>query len=659
MIFLCGITGFIDFSQSITMDQMTKIINNMTHSLAHRGPGQKVTWISLENRVALGHQRLSILDLSPTGSQPMTSPSGRYKLVLNGEIYNFRSLRQELEKQSFHLPIKFRSTADTEVALAAIEFWGLEKALANFTGMFAFALWDDQEKKLHLVRDRVGEKPLYYGWANQRFIFGSELKALTCDSGFLKEINRNALNHYLRLGYVPAPYTIYQNTYKLLPGTILTINKNNPRHPKLTSYWSMQDTITQGKERQFTGTPSEAISHLERLMRYAVKRQMIADVPVGAFLSGGIDSPLIVALMQEQSITPVRTFTLGFFDPKFNEADKARAISKHLGTDHYELFISPEEALKVIPYLPQVYDEPFADSSQIPTFLVAQLARTKVTVILSGDGGDELFGGYNRYLSNKKLFSALSHIPGVVRKSIRTNLARKTPEDWMNIFASLKGFYPQKFDKWFTGNRIYDLIELLKYETPEDFYLWKISCWKHPGTVLRKYDESPSPLNWQWQTTQIPAQQDFYELMMALDLTNYLPDNILVKMDRAAMHHSLETRTPLLDHSIVEFACQLPLNMKIQGNLGKWILREVLSKYIPQKLTQGPKRGFNVPVGDWLKGPLRSWAEALISEDRLIKEGYLEPGTIQEAWNLHISGRGNFEARLWNILMFQSWLEQQ
>jgi len=659
VISLCGITGFIDYSRSMTMDQMTGIINKMTHSLIHRGPDQSGTWLGLEDGVALGHRRLSILDLSPAGLQPMTSLSGRYKLVLNGEIYNFSSLKQELENQSFPLPLKFRGTSDTEVALAAIELWGLEKALPTFTGMFAFALWDEEEKKLHLVRDRMGEKPFYYGWVNQRFIFGSELKALTCDPGFKKEIDRNALNLYLRLGYIPAPYSIYQNTYKLLPGTILTINKNHPHLPEQKSYWSMQEMITQGKDRQFQGTPSEAVSYLEQLIRDSVKRQMTADVPVGAFLSGGIDSPLIVALMQEQFRKPVKTFTLGFFEPEFNEADKAQAIARYLGTDHYELFLSPEEALKVVPHMAQVYDEPFADSSQIPTFLVAQLARTKVTVSLSGDGGDELFGGYSRYLSGKKLFSTLSHIPAIVRKSFITNLAKKTPEEWTNTFTSLKGFYPRKFDKWFTGNSIYDLIELLNYETPADFYLWKMSCWKRPGTLVRYLAQCSPPLNWRRQTTQTTDQLDFYELMMSLDLTNYLPDNILVKVDRAAMNHSLETRIPLLDHSIVEFACQLPLHMKIQGNLGKWILREVLSKYIPEKLTQGPKRGFNVPVGDWLKGPLRSWAEALLNEDRLIKEGYLETGPIQEAWNLHISGRGNFESRLWNILMFQSWLEQQ
>lgn len=647
---MCGITGFFDPSQQMTDDTMQVIVRQMTDTLLHRGPDDGGRWIDAEAGIALGHRRLAIVDLSPEGHQPMVSANERYVIVFNGEIYNFLELRQHLET----LGHKFRGRSDTEVMLASFSQWGLNQAINRFNGMFAFALWDRQERVLHLGRDRLGEKPLYYGWHGRTFLFGSELKALKAHPAFIAEINRDALALFLRHNSVPAPYSIYQGIYKLPPGTVLSWNGVNT-HPDPVPYWSIKEVAESGVAKPFEGSELEVIAQLEELLLEAVGRRMVADVPLGAFLSGGVDSSTVVALMQAQNSQPVKTFSIGFYENAYNEAQHAKSVAQHLDTDHTELYITPEEALAVIPKLPSLYDEPFSDSSQIPTFLVSQLARAHVTVSLSGDGGDELFAGYNRYFLGRSIWQKIGWMSPMLRQPAAHALTGFSPQAWDRSLAIFNALLPANLKQSITGHNLHKLAEILAVPDPETLYTRLASHWKEPEAIVLSSSEPLTALSDRQSWAKLP---DFTQHMMYLDSVTYLPDDILVKVDRASMSVNLEARVPLLDHRVVEFAWRVPLSMKIRSGQGKWLLRQVLYKYIPKKLIERPKMGFAVPIDSWLRGPLRDWAETLLDTSRLKEEGFFNPQPIRQKWKEHLAGDRDWQYYLWDVLMFQAWLEQ-
>jgi asparagine synthase (glutamine-hydrolysing) len=650
---VCGIAGF--FSRKHTSEDSKNVLTRMTDSIIHRGPDDAGHWFDPEAGIALGHRRLSILDLSPAGHQPMQSTSNRYVIVFNGEIYNFQQIRKELEEKACGVRVSWRGHSDTEVVLAAFEAWGVEEAVKRFIGMFAIAIWDNQERLLHLMRDRIGEKPLYYGWLGETFLFGSELKALRAHPAWRAEINRDALALFLRHNYIPAPYTIYSGIRKLIPGTILTLRTahDQPGHmPVPVPYWSFTQVVDDGLAMPFRGTEQEAVNQLDSLLRDAISQQMVADVPLGAFLSGGVDSSTIVALMQAQSARPVRTFTIGFNEEAYNEAEYAKAVARHLGTEHTELYVTPRDALDVIPKLPALYDEPFSDSSQIPTLLVSELTRRHVTVSLSGDAGDELFCGYPRYFLGRSIWKKIGWMPRSMRSVLSMGCTALSPARW-NAISSL---LPQSPCILNPGDKIHKLAEIINVESPEVLYRRLISHWKDPASVVINSREPDTILT---DSAAWPHLTNFIERMMFLDTRMYLPDDILVKVDRAAMGVSLETRVPFLDHRVVEFAWRLPLSMKIRNGQGKWILRQVLYKYVPKELIERPKMGFGVPIDSWLRGPLREWAETLLDERCLTREGFFNPAPVTEKWREHLSGSRNWQYYLWNILMFQAWLEKE
>ncbi|MCK5608114.1 asparagine synthase (glutamine-hydrolyzing) [Candidatus Pacearchaeota archaeon] len=649
---MCGITGFLDLTSQTISSELHNTVMQMVSTLHHRGPDDVGAWADAETGIALGHRRLSIIDLTPTGHQPMLSVSGRYVIVFNGEIYNFKILQRELKA----LGHKFRGHSDTEVMLASISQWGLEVAVKRFNGMFAFALWDKQEQCLHLARDRLGEKPLYYGWMEQTFLFGSELKALRAHPDFNKEINRDVLALYLRHNYVPAPYSIFKGIYKLPPGTILTLNRDeNISKPTPVPYWSAKEVAENGVTKPFVGSVDEAIAQLDALLQEAVKMRMEADVPLGAFLSGGVDSSLVVALMQAQSDTPVKTFSIGFHEGEYNEAGYAKAVAKHLGTDHTELYVTPEQAITVIPRLPTLYDEPFADSSQIPTYLVSELARRYVAVSLSGDGGDELFAGYNRYLLGQSIWKRIGWMPTIMRHVASDVLTTLSPHTWDSMFKKMKHVLPKKIIHQNPGDKLHKLSKILVADDPEAMYLSFVSHWKDPTSIVLGTCEPNTAIT---DRNQWANLSDFTQIMMFLDTVTYLPDDILVKVDRASMGVSLEARVPLLDHRVMEFIWSLPMSMKIRNGQSKWILRQVLYKYVPRELIERPKMGFGVPIDSWLRGPLREWAEVLLDERRLRGEGFFNPQQIQKKWVEHLSGKRNWQHYLWGVLMFQAWLDE-
>jgi asparagine synthase (glutamine-hydrolysing) len=641
---MCGITGFFDTTQSTPSETQNQIITRMSASLRHRGPDDSGAWHEAETGLALGFRRLAILDLSPTGHQPMFSADGRFVIVFNGEIYNFARLRQEL----LGLGHSFRGTSDTEILLAAVREWGLRPAIQRLNGMFAFALWDKQTRSLHLVRDRLGIKPLYYGWAEKTLLFGSELKSLRAHPDFRGEVDRDALAAFLRYSYVPAPQSIYRGIKKLPAGCLLTIEPGTrPDEAAPVPYWSALETAQNGLREPFTGSDDEAVETLEALLTRSIGERMIADVPLGAFLSGGIDSSTVVALMQKQSRRPVRTFTIGFNEAGFDEAPHAKAVARHLGTDHTELYVSPEEARAVIPNLPVLYDEPFADPSQIPTYLVSALARQHVTVSLSGDGGDELFGGYNRYLWVERIWRRGASLPPLARKTLAGGLRLLSKPALARFFQRAAPNLPNPADK------AKKLAEAFGAAGPEAIYLDLVSHWKRPDEiVLGGHETRTNPI----LGLETPS---FAERMMALDQLTYLPDDVLAKVDRASMGASLEARAPFLDdHETVEFAWKLPLEMKIRDGQGKWILRQILYRHVPREMVERPKMGFGVPIDSWLRGPLTGWAEALLDESRLKREGYFHPADIRQKWREHLSGAQNWQYDLWNVLMFQAWLEE-
>jgi asparagine synthase (glutamine-hydrolysing) len=666
---MCGFVGFLNRSETTPADRLRDIVGRMTEALRHRGPDDGGVWTDDLTGVALGHRRLSILDLTAAGHQPMVSRGGRFIIAFNGEIYNHLELRRELEQgpatpghalfdhanAGAEASPAWRGHSDTETLLAAIEAWGVGEALKQSVGMFAFALWDRHDKILYLARDRLGEKPLYYGWQGDTLLFGSELKAFKAHPAFQAEIDREALTLLLRHNYIPAPFTIYRDIHKLPPGTYLALGSHRP-NPQPVTYWSARDTALRGQMQPHAGTEDEAADALDSLLRQSIAGQMVADVPLGAFLSGGFDSSMVVALMQAQSSRPVKTFTIGFGEAEYDEAEHARAVAKHLGTEHTELYVTPEEAMAVIPKLPSLYDEPFADSSQIPTFLISQLAREQVTVSLSGDGGDELFGGYSRYFWAIKLWRWVGYLPMPARLTLTRLLTIVPPHAWNTLFRALGFMLPAGLRYSNPGDKLHKLSSFLGARKPEEIYFDLISHWKEPNRLVRGAQEPATVLS---DPLQWPELRDFEHRMMFLDTVSYLPDDILVKVDRAAMGVSLETRVPLLDHRVVEFAWRLPLSMKIREGQGKWLLRQVLYRYVPRELVDRPKMGFGVPIDHWLRGPLKPWAEALIEPRRLKAEGFLNPTPIREKWRQHQSGRRNWSYYLWDVLMFQAWLEAQ
>lgn len=652
---MCGFTGFLSGSLHSTHNLHT-LVSSMAHTIAHRGPDDAGAWVDQQAGIALGHRRLSIVDLSPAGHQPMLSASVQLVLAFNGEIYNHLALRTELEK-SGQAPA-WRGHSDTETLLAGFDAWGIQATLERCTGMFAFALWDQRTRTLTLGRDRLGEKPLYYGWQGQgqnaTFLFGSELKALKAHPAFTASIDRNALCLLMRHNCIPAPYSIYEGIAKLEPGCLLTVSLAQPE-PKVVRYWSAAAVAVAGCAEPFAGTPEQAVDALEVLLKSAVQQQMMADVPLGAFLSGGIDSSTIVALMQAQSARPVKTFTMGFNEAGYNEAVHAKVVAAHLGTEHTELYVTPQQALDVIPRLPTLYCEPFSDSSQIPTFLVSQLARQQVTVSLSGDAGDELFCGYNRYLMASGLWKKLSLLPAGSRRLAARGLTAMSPERWNALLWPVQGILPIKLRHANLGGKLHKGAGVLAAGSVDSLYLGLVSHWDDPASVVIGGTEPPTLLTGNAQPLQ---GLDDIQRMMALDTLTYLPDDILVKVDRAAMGVALEGRVPFLDHRVVEFAWSLPQSMKLRNGVGKWALREVLYRYVPKALIERPKMGFSVPIGDWLRGPLRDWAENLLDESRLRREGYFHPGPVRKKWVEHLSGVRNWQYHLWDVLMFQAWLAE-
>ena len=645
---MCGITGFWQ-SRLDNEKILTQCVQVMNDALIHRGPDDGGVWVDSQAGLALGNRRLAIIDLSPAGHQPMTSSCERYVITYNGEVYNFAEVRKELEAQGK----RFHSHTDTEVILAACAHWGVLAAAQRFIGMFAFALWDRKERSLTLVRDRLGIKPLYYGWCQSTFLFGSELKALRAYPDFASSVDRNSLALFLRHGYIPAPYSIYQNIFKLLPGQVLTLSHVDAQ-PTLQPFWSAKDVVEQGQADLCEGDATGLVERLDELLRDAVRLRMIADVPLGAFLSGGVDSSTVVALMQAQSNRPVKTFTIGFHEDSYNEAQHAKQVAQHLGTEHTELYVTPEQAQAVIPQLPRMYDEPFADSSQIPTFLVSKLARQHVTVSLSGDGGDELFGGYNHYSLGRSLWQRLCWLPGSVKALGAKGIRSVSPQQWENLFQRLGPLVPEKLRLRLPGDKLHKLADLLGARSPEAMYHQLISLWRAPGEVVIDAQEPLTLLTDDARWAQVPT---FTERMMYLDLVTYLPDDILAKVDRASMSVSLEARVPLLDHRVVAFAWRLPLSLKIRNGQSKWLLRQVLYRYVPQGLIERPKMGFGVPIDSWLRGPLRGWADALLDEGRLKHEGFFHLELIRQKWDEHQSGRHDWQYLLWNVLMFQAWQE--
>lgn len=636
---MCGFAGFIYHSELV--ENPVAVLTAMGKAIESRGPDSDGVWLDKRKKIGFCHRRLSIVDLSEAGHQPMVSVSGRYVVAFNGEIYNHVNLRNELNAEE---KIEWKGHSDTETLLMAIEFWGLKEALQKAIGMFALSLWDKDNEILYLARDRFGEKPLYYVLQDELFLFGSELKSFRANPDFESKIDRNSIALLLRHNYIPAPYSIYENTYKLLPGEFLTYEKNNVKTEK---YWDARQYF----EALIRGEKSKNIEDLESVLSKSIERQMISDVPLGAFLSGGVDSSLIVSLMQKQSNRPVKTFSIGFYEDEFNEAHFAKKIAEHLGTEHTELYVKAEDALAVVDELADIYDEPFSDSSQIPTYLVSKMAREHVTVVLSGDAGDELFCGYNRYLMASGLWSKISKVPRWLRKVIAVFL-RFVP---VKIWNKLNILLPSRFKMSNLGDKLHKGANVLASSDISELYLKLVSHFTNPDSVVIRGEEPETAIT---NSERNPNLDSPILNMMALDTLSYMTDDILVKVDRAAMANSLETRVPFLDHHVFETAWRLPFDLKLKGGVTKYCLRNILYNYVPKELIERPKTGFGVPLSDWLRGPLKEWAEKLIEPSRLESEGFFNAHKITEMWKEHKSGKRNWQYHLWDILMFQLWYEK-
>ncbi|WP_390590339.1 asparagine synthase (glutamine-hydrolyzing) [Simiduia litorea] len=635
----------------------SNVARRMLEAIKHRGPDSNGIWKENNSQLILGHARLSILDLSSAGHQPMLSACEQYVISFNGEIYNHLALRKQLEIES-KAP-RWRGHSDTETLLACFVAWGIKKTLQALVGMFAFALWDRQLQVLTLARDRMGEKPLYWGWSKGVLLFASELKALKEHPSFNNIIDRGALNLFLRHSYIPAPYSIYVGINKLMPAHYVQIPLQGDHDSSLsaqpTAYWSVNDVVENGLANPFVGSADDAINSVEAQLSKSIASQMLADVPLGAFLSGGIDSSTVVALMQAQSDRPISTFTIGFEEGGYNEATHAKAVAKLLGTDHTELYVSSADALSVVPLLPRMYCEPFADASQIPTYLVSQMAKHNVTVALSGDGGDELFGGYNRYLAVSSVWRPMQRVPHFLRNAATGFLRGVPPSRWDKIFEAIKPITPKKFHLSTPGDKARKLADVMAISDGQAFYRQLTSQWSDPASVVINGVEPPTLIS---TSSAWPTTDNIEHAMMAMDSQMYMPDDILTKVDRAAMAISLETRVPMLDHNMVELAWKMPFEFKIRDGRGKWLLRQVLYRHVPAELIERPKMGFAIPLDQWLRGPLRGWADALLDETRLKFEGFFHPEPIRKMWAEHLSGRKSWHQSLWCVLMFQAWLEE-
>ncbi|MGV1017816.1 MAG: asparagine synthase (glutamine-hydrolyzing) [Fluviibacter phosphoraccumulans] len=645
---MCGIAGFIDFARQTSADVGLSLAENMAAAIRHRGPDDGGTWCDASQGMFLAHRRLSIVDLSAAGHQPMASLSGRYVIVFNGEVYNHGEIRQQLAG------VAWRGNSDTEVMLAAIEQWGLEAALQQFVGMFAFALWDRQTASLTLVRDRFGEKPLYWGQFGSMLLFGSELKAMKQHPAFVGAVNRDALAGYMAYGYLPGSASIYEHVQKLKPASMRVFHADGSSSEQV--YWSAVDAALSGRANEFEGDDTAAANQLENLIAGSVRQQLLADVPVGAFLSGGVDSSTIVALAQAHSRSPVKTFTIGFEEAGYNEAVYAEQVAKHLGTDHTELYVSHQDALSVIPELPELYDEPFADSSQIPTFLVSKLARSRVAVSLSGDAGDELFCGYKRYKLADRLWQRSHQLPSAMRQVLAAGLKATPIAAWDAVGTAARKLKPGAGIPVHLGDKMHKFARVLVMAGDSaSLYESLLEQWQGVDGLVT----GAQPVTGLTSDAAVwRGDLDLKHRMMLLDTTSYLTDDILVKVDRAAMGVSLESRVPLLDHRIYEFAWKLPMHMKMRDGQGKWLLRQVLYRYVPRELIERPKVGFAVPIGIWLRGPLKDWAAGLLAPSRLNHEGYLDAARVTKMWDEHQQGHCNWQYPLWCVLMFQAWLEK-
>lgn len=640
---MCGLTGLYTFNPRPDRANLHNVATRMNNALITRGPDNGDIWQDPDLPLILGHRRLSIIDISESGHQPMESSSSRYIITYNGEIYNFKSLRMELEQD---FKIKFRGNSDTETLLHAIEHWGIEVALSKINGMFAFALWDRKAKALYFARDRMGKKPLYIGWAGSTLVFGSELKSLCAHPDFRRDIDRASLTSYMRFGYVPAPLCIYQQVWQLPAGSMIALDLRMLRSgqdlkPFIESYWSHKDALITARQNPVEN-PDNAINEFEELLTTCVQERMISDVPLGAFLSGGIDSSSIVALMQKNSSEPIKTYSIGFKEAGFNEAEYAKEIASHLGTDHHELYVEAKDSLSVVEKMPIMFDEPFADTSAIPTYLISKFARESVTVALSGDGGDEMLGGYNRHISAPKAWNTVNNIPANLRKPLGQIITSISPSLWDKLRPSRPQF----------GAHMHKFAGILDKTGESDVYLSLVSHWKTPKTFVQDGKESVIPLV---DPDLHIDDLNFPETMMYWDTISYLSGDILTKVDRASMAVSLEARAPLLDTRIYDYVWRLPMDVKIRGGQGKWLLRQVLHKHVPESLFDRPKQGFSVPIAEWLRGDLKDWAQELLNEDRLRKQGLLNYLIIGNLWEEHQKGRGNHAQKLWTVLMFQAW----
>ncbi len=637
---MCGIAGLLNHRLGVA--ELAAAVECMGQTLRHRGPDGDGHWLDEKAGLGLAHRRLAIVDLSPTGAQPMSSANGRYIIAYNGEIYNFRELRSELASAG----ASFRGGSDTEVMLAAIESWGLPAAVGRFAGMFAFALWDQETRTLSLVRDRLGIKPLYWGQFGGNFLFGSELRALRAGPGWRTEIDRDALAAYLRWNYIPAPRSIYAGVHKLEPGCILTLAADQT--PRIEHYWQARQVVRDAIGSRVTMSDDEALAELDDVLRRSVASHMISDVPLGAFLSGGIDSSLVVALMQAQSQRPVKTFSIGFRETGYDEAVHAARVARHLETEHTEIYVDPSHAREIIPRLGAIYDEPFADSSQLPTYLVSEMTRAHVTVALSGDGGDELFAGYSRYQWADSIWRRFGTLPLGLRQAAASVLTKLPAATW----SAAGWLLPESLSAGRLDDRVEKLARYISQPDANGIYRAQHSHWP---TDLARQGIEPKGVSWDFSLVkEIP---DFIERMQFMDMVQYLPDDVLTKVDRASMAVSLEARVPLLDHRLVEFAWCLPMLMKRRGGTAKWALRQMLYKYVPRDLVDRPKMGFGAPVAGWLRGPLRDWAEALLESDRLVSEGFFAAAPITKSWQAFLGGDDRLREPLWGILMFQSWYE--
>ena len=643
---MCGIAGFFPGPNGYNNLDHKKYLLKMSEAIIHRGPNDSGTWFDEETGIGLAHQRLSIIDTSDAGHQPMDSSSGNFRIVFNGEVYNHIEIRKEIESIA---NVNWKSTSDTETILEAFEIWGIENAINKFVGMFAIAVWSHKEHSLYLIRDRLGEKPLYYGWQNDVFLFGSELKSLYAHPSFENKLSRKNIALFMRYSYVPDPYSIFENTYKLPPASLIKLklgseDQMNRSLPDPVFYWNLKDAFKNGKNNIITD-PGEVVEGLKEQLLNATKIQSRSDVPLGAFLSGGIDSSTIVALLQDQSTKPVKTYTIGFENKEYDEAGVAAEIANELGTDHTEHYVSHSEILDVIPKLADLYDEPFADSSQIPTYIVSKLASSEVKVSLSGDAGDELFGGYNRYLKAPSMYNYLKPIPHNLRTAVGKSLDLLPANTWQiagKIFSINQA--PDKVKK---------ILSIMQSKDIDDVYARLTSHWVGEDIVLNSDSEYLVDNSWMNKNPSFAAE----EKMMFQDITNYMLGDILVKLDRASMGVSLETRVPFLDHRVVEYSCRIPLDIKIRDGVGKWPLRKILETYLPKNLIQKPKMGFGIPINEMLRGPLKDWAENLLDENKIQSQGIFNTRLVREKWNNHLTGKGNYQHELWNLLMFQSWYD--